>query len=60
MKIFYCGKLEEEIDLIPTIGLYLHYDAWDFEKDKKLWHAHFCIQWIKWYFEIKIGKDGNN
>jgi hypothetical protein len=50
------GKYEDQIDIIPSIAMYIHWN-WDYEKDIKYRHFHFSVQWIIWYFEIQIGKD---
>ena len=57
MKAFIFESFEEQINIIPTIALYIHNHAWDFDKDIRLWHLHISIQWIKWYFELRIGRD---
>ena len=55
MKIDY-GKYENQIDYIPNIAIYSHYN-WDFEKDKKVYHFHISIQCINRYVEVTMGKD---
>jgi len=40
-------------DFIPVIALYIHKH---FNEAKQKWHFHFMIQWLFWYFEIRIGK----
>jgi hypothetical protein len=56
MKIEH-GKYEDQIDIIPTISIYIHWHDWDYDKDKKLWHFHIYIGWIYWRVELQIGKD---
>jgi hypothetical protein len=48
------GIYEDHFDIIPSLNMYVHCHNYE---DKKLWHFHFSIQWIKWYFGIQIGKD---
>jgi hypothetical protein len=55
MQIFRYGTYDDHFDIIPSVAIYLHKD---FNGTVNfIWHFHISIQWIKWYFEIQIGKD---
>lgn len=54
---FYANRIDDQIDIIPSLSIYAHSHGWDYVRDVKLWHFHVSIQWICWYAELQIGRD---
>jgi hypothetical protein len=52
MQMIRYGKFKYQIDILPCLDVYFHKHFYG-----EPWHFHITIQWIKWYFEIQLGKD---
>jgi|WetSurMetagenome_2_1015567.scaffolds.fasta_scaffold359666_3 hypothetical protein len=57
-EIICSSTYDDAIWIIPAVSIYFHSHTFgNVDKRELPKHFHICIEWIRWFIELRIGRD---